>query len=72
MNRWRDVHSIVHAKPGLPDVVGFVKYSVELWWLGYKLLELSSSDCGSRYLTGTPTNTLANLREFLQAHSSSL
>ena len=66
LGRWKELHDLVYARQTSVQLVGFVKYSIELWWLGMKLLEISKTGCYSgRYCVGIPTDSLADLREFI-------
>ncbi|KAF2443315.1 hypothetical protein P171DRAFT_432596 [Karstenula rhodostoma CBS 690.94] len=71
-DRWKELHNLVYARNNASEtqLVGFVKYSVELWWLARKLLELAHAGKeGCRYLTGTPTDSRRDLREFVESYA---
>ncbi|KAK7180393.1 hypothetical protein PSPO01_13550 [Paraphaeosphaeria sporulosa] len=74
-NRWKELYDVVYAHSNISEtqLVGFVKYSVELWWLARKLLELAHTGKDkSRYLAGTPTDSRRDLRNFVERYGSEL
>ncbi|KAH7111326.1 hypothetical protein B0J11DRAFT_447653, partial [Dendryphion nanum] len=70
-NRWREVWEKIQSRQTreqLPSF-GFTKYALELWWLAQKILELAqSNDLSSKYMNGSPTNSLQELHEFIRLH----
>ena len=67
LDRWEKLYDLVYSRQVRTQLVGFVKYSVELCWLGRKLLQMSKTDGRSgRYHIGVPTDSLVDLREFIE------
>jgi hypothetical protein len=64
---WKNLYDLVYSRQARTQLVGFVKYSAELCWLGKKLLQMSKRDGRSgRYYIGVPTDSLVDLREFIE------
>lgn len=69
--RWKDVWQDVQAREGENGkvLVGFAKYGLELWWLAQKILEMAQAgDTQSAYMSGTVTDSLRELHDFIQLH----
>jgi hypothetical protein len=50
--------------------IGFAKYSLELWWLAQRILELAQSgDMRSSYMKCRPTDSLKELHHFIQQYA---
>lgn len=73
MGRWKEIWDALHAKREVEQrrSIGFIRYGVELWWVARKALELAhAGDVGSRYMTGTPTDSVGELHEFIRTYAN--
>lgn len=71
-DRWKELWQETRCRPVVErPLVGVANYALELWWLGQKILEVAQRDSQqTSYLTGTPTNTLIELHNFIQKYRS--
>ncbi|KAH7414562.1 hypothetical protein DE146DRAFT_640672 [Phaeosphaeria sp. MPI-PUGE-AT-0046c] len=70
--RWKEIWHEVKAKENAAGKasVGFAKYGLELWWLAQKILESGrSGDTQSAYMSGTVTDSLDQLHEFIRRYA---
>jgi hypothetical protein len=71
--RWKELWDAIHARRGSEEgkALGFVKHGLEMWWVTCKVLELAhAGGMQSRYMHGGPTDSLAELHEFLKQYAS--
>ena len=72
LSRWKEIWDALHARLEAEQKrsIGFTKYGVELWWVARKVLELAhAGDVQSRYMAGTPTDSVRELHEFIEKYA---
>ncbi|CAO2648149.1 Nn.00g090710.m01.CDS01 [Neocucurbitaria sp. VM-36] len=72
LSRWKEIWDAWYARRDAEQkkAIGFTKYGVELWWVARKVLELAHvGDIHSRYMAGTPTDSVRELHEFIEKYA---
>jgi hypothetical protein len=72
-NHWKELWDRIYSRDGLSEkrLIGFTKYGLELWWLAQKILDVARTGSdASAYMTGTPTDSLTELHDFIREHAN--